>query len=126
MSDLTPERSWLEALEQGRFLLQRRVSTGVFIFPPRVAEPCTGATDLQWVEASGAGVVYSVTVIAPRPPAEPYTVALIDLAEGPRVMGRVEGVTPEDVCIGLAVQARVGRIDGVPALLFTPREGEHA
>ena len=26
----------------------------------------------------------------------------------------------------LAVQARVGRIDGVPALLFTPREAGHA
>lgn len=126
MVDLTPERSWLEALEQGRFLLQRRASTGAFIFPPRVAEPRTGATDLQWFEVSGAGVVYSVTVIAPRPPAAPYTVALIDLAEGPRVMGRVEGLPPERVAIGLAVQACVGRIDGVPALLFTPRERAHA
>ena len=126
MPDLTPERSWLEALEQGRFLLQRRASTGAFIFPPRVAEPRTGATDLEWVAASGVGVVHAVTVIAPRPPAAPYTVALIDLAEGPRVMGRVEGIAPDQVRIGLAVQARVGRIDGVPALLFTPREAEHA
>ena len=63
MPDLTPERSWLEALEQGRFLLQRRASTGAFIFPPRVAEPRTGATDLEWVAASGAGVVHAVTVI---------------------------------------------------------------
>ena len=126
MPDLTPERSWLEALEQGRFLLQRRASTGAFIFPPRVAEPRTGATDLEWVAASGAGVVHAVTVIAPRPPAATYTVALIDLAEGPRVMGRVEGIAPDQVRIGLAVQARVSRIDGVPALLFTPREAEHA
>lgn len=126
MVDLTPERSWLAALEQGRFLLQRRVSTGAFVFPPRVAEPRTGATDLEWAEASGAGVVYSVTVVSPRPPAEPYTVALIDLAEGPRVMGRVEGVPPEQVGIGLAVQARVGHIDGVPALLFVPRESGDA
>lgn len=126
MPDLTPERSWLEALEQGRFLLQRRASTGAFIFPPRVAEPRTGATDLEWVPASGAGVVHAVTVIAPRPPAAPYTVALIDLAEGPRVMGRVEGIAPDQVRIGLAVQARVGRIEGVPALLFTPREAGHA
>ena len=56
----------------------------------------------------------------------PYTVALVDLAEGPRVMGRVEGLPPEQVAIGLAVQARVGRIDGVPALLFTPLEAGHA
>ncbi len=123
--DPTPERSWLAALEQGRFLLQRCASSGRYLFFPRVAEPGSGATDLHWVEASGAGRVYAVTVVYPRPPASPYTVALIDLAEGPRVMGRVEGLPPEQVAIGLAVQARVGRIDGVAALLFDPREGAH-
>ena len=126
MPDLTPERSWLEALEQGRFLLQRRASTGAFIFPPRVAEPRSGATDLEWVPACGEGRVYAVTVISPRPPVAPYTVALVDLAEGPRVMGRVEGLAPDQVAIGLAVTAQVGRIDDVPALLFRPRESAHA
>lgn len=123
---LTPERSWLAALAQGRFLLQRSASSGQFVFPPRVAEPRSGATDLQWVEASGAGVVHAVTVIAPRPPAAPYTVALIDLAEGVRIMGRVEGLPPDQVAIGLPVQARAGQIEGVPALLFHPREAAHA
>ena len=122
----TPERSWLEALAQGRFLLQRSASSGQCVFPPRVAEPRSGATDLQWFEASGAGVVYAVTVVSPKPPAAPYTVALIDLAEGPRLMGRVLGLPPEQVSIGLAVQAQVGQIDGVPALLFHPREAAHA
>ena len=126
VADLTPERAWLAALEQGRFLLQRSASSGRYVFHPRVAEPRTGATDLAWVEASGDGVVYAVTVIAPKPPAEAYTVALIDLVEGPRVMGRVEGMAPDKVRIGMAVKDRVGRIDGVAALLFDPREGRDA
>lgn len=125
-ADPTPERTWLAALEQGRFLLQRSTSSGRYLFHPRVAEPLSGATDLAWVEASGEGVVYAVTVVHPRPPAAPYTVALVDLAEGPRAMGRVEGLPPEAVRIGLAVKARVGRIDGVAALLFHPREAGHA
>ena len=41
--------------------------------------------------ASGAGTVYSVTVVHPRPPDEPYNVVLVDLAEGPRMMSRVVG-----------------------------------
>ncbi len=123
---LLPERSWLAALEQGQFLLQRCISSGQFIFPPRIAEPRSGATDLEWVPACGEGVVYAVTVISPRPPAAPYTVALIDLVEGPRVMGRVEGLAPDQVAIGLAVTAQVGHIDGVPALIFYPREHAHA
>ena len=36
-----------------------------------------------------------------------YNVALVDLAEGPRLMSRVDGVPPEQVRIGMAVQARV-------------------
>ena len=115
---LTPERSWLEALAQGRFLLQRSASSGQFVFPPRVAEPRSGATDLQWVEASGAGVVHAVTVISPKPPAAPYTVALIDLAEGPRMMSRVEGIAAAEVKIGMAVQAEVVQQGGKGLVVF--------
>ena len=42
-----------------------------------------------------------------RAPTPSYNVALIDLAEGPRMMSRVEGVAPEAVRIGMAVKARV-------------------
>ncbi len=111
-----PEKIWREALAEGRFLLQR--SGGIHIFPPRVMAP--GTDDLAWVEASGTGVVYAVTVIYPKPPADPYTVALIDLAEGPRIMSRVDGIAAADVKIGLPVKARIAdALDG-PLLVFDP------
>jgi hypothetical protein len=47
-------------------MIQRR-SGGGYVYPPRVAEPRTGATELQWVEASGLGTVYSTTVIRQKP-----------------------------------------------------------
>jgi uncharacterized protein len=64
------------------------------------------------VTIAGAGVVYATTVVH-RPDEEPYNVCLVDLDEGVRAMGRVEGVAPEDVTIGLRVQAHIGD-DGVP------------
>jgi uncharacterized protein len=64
------------------------------------------------VTSAGAGVVYATTVVH-RPDEEPYNVCLVDLDEGVRAMGRVEGVAPEDVTIGLRVQAQIGD-DGVP------------
>jgi uncharacterized protein len=64
------------------------------------------------VTSAGAGVVYATTVVH-RPDEEPYNVCLVDLDEGVRAMGRVEGVAPEDVTIGLRVQAHIGD-DGVP------------
>lgn len=113
-----PEHEYFAHLAQGRFMLQRSRSSGRFYFHPRVAEPVTGARDLEWVEASGRGTVYATTVVRPKPPQPSYTVVLVDLAEGPRVMSRVESVAPDAVRIGMAVRARIDTQDDKPILLF--------
>lgn len=115
-----PEAHWRAALADGRLLLQRSRSKGAFVFPPRVMLPESGEDDLEWVEASGGGTVYSVTVISPKPPAEPYNVVLIDLDEGPRMMSRVEGIAARDVAIGMRVKARICSNDGAALVLFDP------
>ena len=116
---MQPELEYLAFLAEGRFMLQRARGSGTYVFHPRVAVPGTGESDLEWVEASGAGTVYSSTVVRNKPPVEDYNVALIDLAEGVRMMGRVIGVDPGAVTIGMAVRAEIGEIDGKPAVLFT-------
>jgi uncharacterized protein len=58
-----------------------------------------------------SGVIYATTVVH-RPDGDPYNVCLVDLDEGGRVMGRVDGIAPQDVTIGLRVQARTGD-DGI-------------
>lgn len=114
-----PEAHWRAALREGRFLLQR-CGGGSYIFPPRTMAPGSGSDDLEWVVASGQGTVYSVTVISPKPPLEPYNVVLVDLAEGPRVMSRIEGIAAAEVKIGMSVQARIAADNGAPILLFDP------
>lgn len=111
----SPESFWREALADGRLLLQRAMGSGETFFPPRLMEPGTGETHLEWIEASGLGTVYSVTMVNQKPPAVPYNVVLVDLDEGPRVMSRVEG--PDEVMIGLRVRARFN-LDDEPILLF--------
>lgn len=120
MTSLKPEQTFFEYLASGRFMLQRSRTSGRFFFQPRVAEPVTGHRDLEWVEASGRGVVYATTIVRVKPPQPSYNVVLVDLEEGPRVMSRVEGMDPEAVRIGLPVQARIGEQDGKPILLFEP------
>ena len=119
-SSTLPERDYLRHLAEGRFMLQRSRATGRFLFYPRVAEPVTGSTDLEWVEASGNGTVYSTTVMRQRPPTPSYNVALIDLAEGPRMMGRVEGIAPEAVRIGMRVKARIAQEGEAFVVVFDP------
>lgn len=125
-----PEKEYLEHLAGGRFLLQRRRGAshetggaGGWVFPPRMAQPGTGAPELDWMEPSGLGTVYATTVVRQKPPATDYNIALVDLAEGVRMMARVDGLAPQDVTIGLAVKARVVRENDQPLVVFFPVEG---
>jgi uncharacterized OB-fold protein len=119
MTETGPDKQFFDFLREGRFMLQRAVNDGRFIFYPRAAAPGDGAA-LEWVEASGKGCVYSTTIVRKKSPEPSYNVALIDLAEGPRMMSRVEGVTPEEVTIGMDVQAKIIREDDEPFVVFVP------
>lgn len=121
---LGPEAAWRAHLADGRFMLQRSVSTGAYVFYPRTAVPGTGERDLAWVEASGLGTVYATTCTRRRPEqGGDLNLALIDLDEGPRMLARVEGVPPDRVAIGLRVRARIAEAEGAPLLVFDPAEG---
>ena len=49
----------------------------------------------------------------------PYAIAVVHLAEGPRMMPRVEGIAPEAVKIGMQVKAKIID-DGGPLVVFEP------
>jgi uncharacterized OB-fold protein len=121
MSETHPDKEFAAYLDAGRFMIQRSRSSGRHVFYPRIAEPGTGARDLEWVEASGRGTVYSTTTIRKRPPEPSYNVALIDLEEGPRMMSRVEDVPAELVKIGMHVEAKIIVEDGKNLIVFVPR-----
>lgn len=113
-----PDAEYAAFLQEGRFMLQRSRSSGRHVFPPRVAEPGTGARDLEWVPAKGTGTVYSVTEIAQRPPAPNTNVVLVDLDEGPRVLSRIEGCNGVLPPIGARVKARILSTEKAAFIVF--------
>jgi uncharacterized OB-fold protein len=117
-----PDAVYRANLAAGKLALQICAACGgKQIFPPRAMCPHCGSTDLRWQAASGAGTVYSTTVVRDRPEnGGDRNIALIDLAEGARLMSRVEGVPPDQVRIGMAVKARIAKTDGGPLLVFDP------
>jgi uncharacterized OB-fold protein len=123
MHDPGPEQQFFAHLGEGRFMIQRSASTGEYVFFPRVATPGSGARDLEWVAASGRGVVYSTTTVRRRPErGGDYNVVLVDLEEGPRMMSRVVGIPCAEVRIGMAVQARIDTGGDAPVVVFEPVE----
>ena len=119
---LKPEQDYLNFLRQDRFMLLRGKDSGTHFFYPRVLEPGTGSTDLEWVQASGLGTVYSVTVVRKKSPVDNYNVALIDLAEGPRMMSRVDDVAYDRVVIGMPVRAKIVHESEQAFVVFVPAQ----
>lgn len=93
------------------------------IFYPRALCPKCGAPDPDWAVSGGEGTVYACTTVHRAPPAfadnAPYTVLLVDIDEGFRMMGGL--VDAADIAIGdrVTVTFRDGP-DGRPAPYFTP------
>lgn len=120
-SEMTPSMSsqYQAALDAGQFQIQRCNACAQAVFYPRELCPHCGSDQLAWETPSGKGTVYSTTVIRRKPDAGgDYNVALVDLAEGPRMMSRVEGMAPTDVKIGQAVQAEVIQHNGKGLVVF--------
>ncbi len=121
MSSSGPDAKFRAGLSQGIINIQKCNDCDRHIFFPRVHCPHCHGTSIDWVEAEGDGVVYSSTVVRRKPErGGDYNVVLVDLAEGVRMMSRVEGIAPDAVVIGMPVAAFVGDVDGVPGVLFKP------
>jgi uncharacterized protein len=98
-----------DATRQREFLLQWCLRCDTPVFYPREVCPRCLEAQLEWRPASGRGVVYAVSVqYRPAMPLPaftdgPYTVALIELAEGVRVMSNVIGCPPDEVTVEMPV-----------------------
>ena len=119
-----PEQQFKNYLSEGKFMIQKSKSLNKFFFHPRVAFPGTGERDLEWVEASGDGIVYSTSCNRRLPEkGGDFNISIITLQEGPRMMAKIEGVAPDKVVIGQKVKARISSLKGEPAIIFDIVEG---
>ena len=86
-----------DGCREGRLRIQRCSACGTHLFyPVYMCHECT-SQKLEWIDASGRGTVYSYSVIYRAPYAGlsdsgPYTVALVELEEGPIMMSQIVDV----------------------------------
>ena len=88
-------------------------------FPREVCPRCLGSR-FDWREASGDAEVYSVVV--EHRAEEPFAIALVDLAEGVRMLTNVVGCPADQVSVGMPVKVTWEALDdGRHLPLFEPR-----
>jgi len=88
-----------EATRKHQLVMQRCASCRHLVWYPRHVCPHCGGFSLQWEQLSGQGIVHAVSVHhRPAHPAfaerVPYSVVLVDLDEGARIMSNVFGPPP--------------------------------
>ena len=112
-----------EATRRHELTMQRCESCDRLVWYPRYVCPQCGAASLRWETLSGKGVVYAVSVHhRPAFPAladkVPYSVVLVDLDEGARMMSNVFGPVP---AVGDRVEVTwVALDDGRNLAVFQP------
>ena len=116
------------ALRAGRLVIQRCMACGALAHPPRaMCRSCQGV-DFDWQPMSGQGEVYSyvVTHQAVHPALTGYTpMATVEVAltEGPHLTTNLVDVAPEEIEIGMPVEAVFEDVgDGVVLPLFRRRK----
>lgn len=96
-----------EGVKRHELVLQRCRECGAWAHPPRPMCPSCRSFQREWVRSTGRGTVHSwVTYLeSPHPSFKaPYSVVLVDLEEGVRLVSNVVGMKPEDIAIGMPVE----------------------
>lgn len=106
----TPEtQHFWDGCKAGELRLQRCSSCVKSYFPPRFFCPYCGSRDVEVYVASGKATLYSYNINhRPRPDmgTEPHSIAVVTLAEGPRMMTNIVDCpqTPEALQLDMSLE----------------------
>ena len=108
-------------LKDGRLMGTRCTGCGYQTFPPRADCPVCLGGEFEFTEYSGKGILYTYTKIDAAPTGfedmDAYTVAVVDLEEGGRLLAWIGETVPEDgVAIGMPVQVVPRILEETPEL----------
>ena len=112
------EAFWSATLE-GRLLLSRCDMCEEIIWYPRPFCPRCGTWGTSWIEAVGRGTVYAFTVVRGGDGeyrGVVYTLAYVELVEGPRILTNIVSADISEVYVGMPVEVVFERTEGQAAL----------
>jgi len=117
-----------EGMQQHKVVIQQCTACSTYLPPAQIVCDHCGSNILKWVEVDGSGEIYSYVVYHRSfHPAfndqVPYIVALVELKEGPRLMGHIKVKQGQQYKVGSAVVASFQTMDKNNELLYFQLEG---
>ncbi len=112
-------RVYWDGASAGKLMVRRCKTCGEAHHYPRAHCPYCFGVDVEWIEASGKGTLYSYSVMRRAP--VPYALAYVKLAEGPTMMTNIVDCDFDKLKCDQAVKVVFKATEGGPALpVFTP------
>jgi len=108
-----------DAAAEGKLLIKKCNACGEPHFYPRANCPFCFSGDTVWQQASGAGTIYTYSVMRRAP--VPYAIAYVTLAEGPTMMTNIVDCDLDGIKIGQQVKLVFKATEGGPPVpCFAP------
>jgi hypothetical protein len=125
----TPDESteaWWQGTREGRLRIKRCADCGRAHYYPRPFCPVCWSERVEWEDASGRASLYTYSVVyvndlPPFAARVPYVAAIVDLAEGPRMMTNVVDCEFDELEIGMPLEVTFRQeTDEVTLPVFRP------
>lgn len=124
---ITPEtKPYWDAAQDEELRIQRCIPCDRFYFYPRPFCPDCFSQDVVWERVSGRATLHSYVINhRPLPGWEddaPYAIALVELAEGPRMASAIVGIpnTPDDLVLDMPLEVCFEEQGGMKIPKFRP------
>jgi len=115
----TKVAAFAKGLSEGRIMATRCTGCGRLEFPPKADCPECSGKGFEWTAISGRGTLVTYTTIHSAPTGfedrAPYTIGVVDLEEGGRLLSWVQGTPEAELRVGMPFMAHVERLPAAEA-----------
>ena len=121
-------KGYNEALKENKLLGLKCKECGTITVPPKMVCRKCASPDMEIIELTGKGKIQTFTTcnVAPegREDEVPYIIALVELDEGPWIMGNLTGIDPTTATVELiGKRVRMGDNKVFPGDKYSAGEG---
>ena len=121
MAHVSVPMYWRTIPQRYKMLGQKCKKCGAVNFPPKgVCKYCNDSSEFDEIKLSGRGKIHTFVLIgaggAPPEFAEQekaggtYPVAIVELDEGPKVIGQVSGADPKEIKMDMPVETELRKV----------------
>ena len=98
-------KDYNEALKQDRLLGLKCRACGAITIPPKMVCRQCASPDMEIIEVKGSGKIRTFTTVfvasEGREEEIPYTIVMVELDDGPWMMGNLDGIDPKEASMEL-------------------------